>query len=88
MLAVFGVACGYMSVMVLAIYISAGEAARLYQRAELMWLACPLLLFWVTRVWMLAQRGEVHGDPVVFALKDGTTWGVALITLALVVGAA
>jgi 4-hydroxybenzoate polyprenyltransferase len=34
------------------------------------WLACPLLLFWITRVWMLTHRGEMHDDPVVFAVRD------------------
>ena len=38
--------------------------------AQLIWLACPLLLYWVTRTWMLAHRGQMHEDPVLFAIKD------------------
>jgi hypothetical protein len=35
------------------------------------WLTVPILLYWITRVWVKAHRGELHDDPVVFALTDG-----------------
>ncbi len=65
-----GSASGYLSVMVLALYIQDDKTIRLYQTPEILWLACPVLLFWISRVWILAHRGEMHDDPVLFAVKD------------------
>lgn len=65
-----GAAAGYIAVLVLALYIQDQTTQRLYRHPQLIWLACPLLLFWVGRIWVLTHRGEMHDDPVVFALKD------------------
>lgn len=70
MLSSLGAASGYLSVMVLALYIQEGSTAHLYDHPKYIWLACPLLLFWVSRTWMLTHRGQMHDDPVVFAVKD------------------
>lgn len=70
MIAPLGAASGYLSVLVLALYINAGQTLELYRRPEIIWLACPLILSWITRVWMLTHRGEMHEDPLVFATKD------------------
>lgn len=70
MIASLGAASGYLSVMVLALYIQDATTAVMYRYPQLIWLACPLLLFWVSRIWMLAQRGVMHEDPIIFAAKD------------------
>ena len=70
MIASLGAAAGYMAVLVLALYINDARTMHMYRRPEFIWLACPLLLTWVSRVWMLAHRGEMNEDPVVFALRD------------------
>lgn len=70
MLSSLGAASGYLSVMVLALYIHDGTTVALYTHPQMIWLACPLLLFWVTRLWMLTHRGRMNDDPVVFALRD------------------
>lgn len=70
MIAALGAASGYLSVMVLALYLHDEDTTALYRQPELIWLACPLLLFWITRMWMLTHRGLVHQDPVLFALRD------------------
>jgi 4-hydroxybenzoate polyprenyltransferase len=70
MLAALGGAAGYMSVMVLALYIQDINTVALYHHPKVIWLACPLLLFWVSRIWLLTHRGQMHDDPVVFAIKD------------------
>jgi hypothetical protein len=50
-----------------------------------LWLICPVLLYWISRVWLLAHRGELHDDPVLFAIKDRVSWIVgALVALVLV----
>lgn len=70
MFSTLGAASGYMAVMVLALYIQDQTTAALYSRPFLLWLACPLLLFWITRVWMITFRGLMHEDPVLFAVRD------------------
>jgi 4-hydroxybenzoate polyprenyltransferase/phosphoserine phosphatase len=65
-----GVASGYLAVMVLALYIQDQNTLALYHHPQVIWLACPLLLYWITRIWMIAHRGWMHDDPVVFAIKD------------------
>ncbi|WP_123410291.1 UbiA family prenyltransferase [Pseudomonas frederiksbergensis] len=70
MLSSLGAASGYLSVMVLALYIHDSTTVVLYSHPQLIWLGCPLLLFWITRIWMLTHRGRMNDDPVVFALRD------------------
>lgn len=70
MISSLGAAAGYISVMVLALYIQDESTTSLYEHPHFIWLACPILLFWISRVWLLAHRGQMHDDPVVFAIKD------------------
>jgi 4-hydroxybenzoate polyprenyltransferase len=79
-----GPASGYLAVLVLAIYISSDWAHEHYRRPELLWLVCPILLYWITRVWFLARRGALTEDPVLFALKDRVSWIAGALTIALV----
>lgn len=67
---VLGVASGFASVMVLALYLNSEAVLRLYATPQLMWGAVPVMLFWISWVWMCAHRGEMHDDPMVFAVKD------------------
>jgi 4-hydroxybenzoate polyprenyltransferase len=73
LLASLGASSGYISALVLALYINDASAVTLYQSPKWMWAACPLLLFWLSRVWLLAHRGQMHDDPIVFALRDGVS---------------
>jgi 4-hydroxybenzoate polyprenyltransferase len=84
----FGTASGYLSVLVLALYINQSrEVVQLYRRPEALWLIGPCLLYWVTRVWLLADRGRLHDDPVVFTVKDPASYAVGALIL-LVIAAA
>ncbi len=65
-----GSGSGYVAVLVLAIYISSGEAEIHYTRDQLIWLLCPLLLYWISYIWLTAHRGEMHDDPLVFTVRD------------------
>ncbi|NIJ80447.1 4-hydroxybenzoate polyprenyltransferase/phosphoserine phosphatase [Xanthomonas arboricola] len=65
-----GAAAGYIAVMVMALYINSPESVELYRNPKLLWLVCPVLLYWVSRVWIIAHRGEMHDDPIVFAATD------------------
>jgi 4-hydroxybenzoate polyprenyltransferase/phosphoserine phosphatase len=81
MLASLGGSSGYISVLVLALYINDAASGTLYHNQKWMWAACPLLLFWLSRVWLLAHRGQMHDDPIIFALRDNMSrWiGVAFV---------
>jgi 4-hydroxybenzoate polyprenyltransferase/phosphoserine phosphatase len=83
LLASLGGASGYIAVLVLALYINDSTSGTLYRSPEWMWLACPLLLFWLGRVWLLAHRGQMPDDPIVFALRDRVSrWtGVAFVII-------
>lgn len=70
MISSLGASSGYLAVMVLALYIHDQATSVLYSQPQVIWLACPLLLFWITRIWMLTHRGQMHDDPVVFAIRD------------------
>jgi 4-hydroxybenzoate polyprenyltransferase/phosphoserine phosphatase len=74
-----GTASGQISVLVLALYVNSGEVESMYTRPEWIWTLCVLLLYWISRVWMKAQRGEMHEDPVIFALRDARSLGVGLL---------
>lgn len=73
LLASLGGASGYISVLVLALYINDAASASLYRSPEWMWASVPMLLFWLSRVWLLAHRGQMHDDPIVFALRDNVS---------------
>lgn len=83
-----GPTSGYLAVLVFCLYIDSSAVVRLYQHREWLWLACPLLLYWITRFWLLARRRQVHYDPVTFALKDRTSLAVIAATAATVLMAA
>jgi 4-hydroxybenzoate polyprenyltransferase len=85
--AMHGIGSGLVSVLVLAFYLDSREVMRLYANPGLLWLACPLLLYWITRAWTLAGRNQVHDDPIVFALRDPVSY-VLLGLLAVIAMAA
>lgn len=74
-----GTASGYCSVVVLALYLDSTTSQSLYHHHKPLWLICPLMLYWISRVWTQTTRGLMHDDPIVFALRD---W-VSLIVLGL-----
>jgi len=83
-----GISSGCLATLVLALYVTAGDVAVLYSKPQVLLLLCPLLMFWLTRMWFKAGRGIAHDDPVVETLKDPVAHlcaitGVAVLFLAL-----
>ncbi|MCJ2065761.1 UbiA family prenyltransferase [Methylobacterium sp. J-088] len=66
----FGAAAGYGSVFVFALYMSSPDVAALYTHPNRLWLICPLLIYWISRMFLLSNRDQLHSDPVVYALTD------------------
>jgi 4-hydroxybenzoate polyprenyltransferase len=83
-----GGASGYLSVLVLALYINSEQVVALYHRPVVLWLVCPLLLFWISRMWLLGHRGRLHDDPIVATARDPLSYVlgglVAVILLAAI----
>jgi 4-hydroxybenzoate polyprenyltransferase len=82
-----GTSSAFISVLVLALYVNDGSEA-LYRYPQALWLLCPLMLYWICRVWRKAHRGELHDDPVVFALRDRPSLLVVCLCATLMVIAA
>ena len=78
-LTMLGSASGFMAVLVFALYINAEETRILYGTPEILWFICPLLLYLVSRVWLLTNRGQLHEDPVVFFITDHSSQVVAVL---------
>jgi 4-hydroxybenzoate polyprenyltransferase/phosphoserine phosphatase len=66
----FGTSSGYASVIIFILYVNSHEVTSLYQYPKRLWLIAPLLILWISWVWLLASRGELDEDPVIFALSD------------------
>ncbi len=82
-----GSSAGLVAVLVLCLYINAPESQELYRQPLFLWLLCPVLLYWISRTWMLAHRGVMHDDPVVFAVKDRVSLATVAIGLLAVLAA-
>lgn len=80
----FGKLSGYISIFILAIYISTERAKILYVYPKLLWLICFLLMYWVYYVWSLATKGLMHYDPVLFVLKDKFSLAIGFIATCIV----
>jgi len=65
-----GLSSGLGSVIVMMLYLNSPEILELYNYPEIVWCTIPILLFWVSHIWLQAHRGNVHDDPVIFAIKD------------------
>lgn len=79
-----GIAAGYLSVLVLALYVNnSGESTELYAQPKMLWLLCPMLLYWISRAWMLTHRGRMHDDPLLFAVRDPVSLVILLLTAAV-----
>jgi 4-hydroxybenzoate polyprenyltransferase len=78
----FGTASSYAAVVIFAIYIGGRDVMMHYARPNRLWIAVPLLILWLSRVWLLASRGELNEDPVIFAFTDRMSLFLgALLTL-------
>jgi 4-hydroxybenzoate polyprenyltransferase len=84
-----GTASGYSAVMVLALYINSSAVVRLYSLPQALWFCIPLVIYWISRMWVKTHRGEMLDDPVLFAIRDRTSLLVlALLALSFLCAAA
>lgn len=80
-----GPTCGYLAVLVFALYINSEKTGHLYARGWALWMICPLLVYWVSWIWIKARRQELSEDPVLFSIGDRASLVVAALIVALIV---
>jgi hypothetical protein len=69
-----GIAAGYISVLVLALYVDNPDVRNTYSNPLLLWLLCPFMMYWVSRLWIKTSRGEMNDDPLLYSLRDRASW--------------
>jgi len=74
MVAILAAASGFNAVVIFTLYISSDTVRALYSHPQLLWVCCPILMYWIGRVMLFAQRGLIDDDPVMFALRDRASW--------------
>ena len=82
----FGTSAAYASVVVLLVYISNLDT-HLYRNPGRLWLILPVMLLWISQLWLLAARGELNEDPVVYAITDKRSLLMGLLAAAVVFAA-
>jgi 4-hydroxybenzoate polyprenyltransferase len=78
-----GVGSSFSAVLILALYVHSKEVLSLYRRPELLLLVCPVILYWLSRLWLRASRGELDEDPVVLSIHDPVSYVIAAVVLAV-----
>lgn len=79
-----GVGSSFSAVVILSLYVHSQDVRVLYSSPESLFLLCPIVLYWLSRNWLLAHRGELNEDPVTLAIRDPVSYGVALASAAVI----
>ena len=80
-------ASGFNAVTVFALYVSSDAVHPLYRHPQMLWLVCPILMYWISRMLMMAHRRLVHDDPIVFALKDPVSFAAVVLIAGIMLAA-
>jgi 4-hydroxybenzoate polyprenyltransferase len=87
LVSMFGVAAGFAAALVMGLYVTSNAVTQLYNAPMLLWALCPIVLFWVSRVWLIAHRGDLNDDPVLWTLKDRTSYVLGAVAAVLIAAA-
>ena len=80
LIAGLGAAAGCIAVALLALYPIVEPSGHVRWPV---WLVCGMLLYWTGHMWLMAHRGNIHDDPVTYALRDRVSRGFGLATVAV-----
>jgi 4-hydroxybenzoate polyprenyltransferase len=83
----FGTVSGMLAALVYCLYVASPEVTRLYHKPEWLWMVLPVLIFWICRIWLLAWRGKVQEDPILYTFKDPYSYGVGVLMAAAIIAA-
>jgi hypothetical protein len=84
LLLALGVSSSFSAVVIFSLYVHSQDVRLLYSSPEILTLLCPIVLYWLSRVWLQAHRGELREDPVTLAIRDPVSYGVALASVAVI----
>jgi 4-hydroxybenzoate polyprenyltransferase len=79
-----GTGSSFSAVVIFSLYVHSADVRLLYSSPEFLFLLCPIVLYWLSRTWLLAHRGELNEDPVTLAIRDPVSYGVALASAAVI----
>jgi 4-hydroxybenzoate polyprenyltransferase len=79
-----GLGSGLLAGLVLALYVNGQDTLKVYPHPEMLWGVCPLFVYWIIRAWLIAHRGNMHDDPILFAFRDRVSYIVAFLIVVLV----
>lgn len=79
LLQVMGIVSGFLSVVVFSLYIDSPEVVLLYSTPQVLWIISFLFLFWISRIWLLTTHGKMNDDPIIFTIKDKSSYFIFLI---------
>ena len=82
-----GVSTGFISIMIVALYINSEKVQTMYTNPMILWLLCPVLMYWIGRIWIFTARGQMHEDPILFAIRDRGSIFAALVLGAILITA-
>jgi 4-hydroxybenzoate polyprenyltransferase len=74
-----GTSSGYIAALVFSLYVENGAHRGAYREQNILWLAVPVLLYWISRIWIITGRGQMQDDPVKYALKDRVSFVCAIV---------
>lgn len=80
-----GITSGFISLLVLVLYINSDQVIELYKEPSMFWLTIPVLLYWLMRMWLVAHRGKMTDDPIIFAIKDKISYITFLIIIIILI---
>jgi 4-hydroxybenzoate polyprenyltransferase len=84
LLLALGVGSSFSAVVIFSLYVHSRDVLLLYSSPELLFLLSPIVLYWLSRNWLLAHRGELKEDPVTLAIRDPVSYGVAAISAVVI----
>jgi 4-hydroxybenzoate polyprenyltransferase len=82
-----GMCSGFLSSLVLALYINSDSVQLLYRRPAMLWGLQPILLYYLTRLWLICRRGELTEDPIEYATREPSTYVAALLAVVVLLAA-
>ena len=79
-----GVGSSFAAAVIFSLYVHSTDVGLLYSSPEFLLLLCPVILYWLSRNWLLAHRGELKEDPVTLAIRDPVSYGVAFASTVII----
>ena len=82
-----GITSGQLSLLIFALYLNDEHVQEFYGEVKLLWLILPVLFYWLTRMWMIAHRGKMAEDPIVFTIKDRISYLALFVIIFIIIAA-